>query len=311
MTLRLDDHWVWDFWFARDGLDVHVFFLHAPRSLGDPELRHRNARIGHAVSRDLRNWEVLPPAMEPGPPGAFDDMATWTGSVFAKDGVWHMFYTGISTRDDGAVQRVGLATSRDLERWERQDLAFEADERWYRKRGPGVAEEAWRDPWVFRDEDSGCFRMLLTATAAGGPLETGGVIGQARSVNLRDWEAEAPLFGPGDFSMLEVPQLVRLGGRWRVLFSTIHEGRSGTGAIVARDQLGPYRLPRRPFLVRDDLYAGRLIEHDGEWWLMAWHQRGPDGQFGGELADPLPVRVSAGPGDVDDDLDLAVHPHLG
>ena len=48
------DHWLWDFWFARDGDDVHVFYLQAPRSLGDPELRHHNATIGHAVSRDLR-----------------------------------------------------------------------------------------------------------------------------------------------------------------------------------------------------------------------------------------------------------------
>jgi beta-fructofuranosidase len=136
MTLRLDDHWVWDFWFAQDGPDVHVFFLQAPRSLGDPELRHRNARIGHAVSRDLRHWRVLPAPLPEARPGAFDDMATWTGSVYRADGAWHMFYTGISTAQDGAVQRVGLATSGDLMRWERQDLVLEADPRWYRTSGP-------------------------------------------------------------------------------------------------------------------------------------------------------------------------------
>jgi hypothetical protein len=45
MSLRLDDYWIWDFWFAQDGPDTHVFFLHAPRALGDPELRHRAAQI--------------------------------------------------------------------------------------------------------------------------------------------------------------------------------------------------------------------------------------------------------------------------
>lgn len=69
MSLRLPDHWPWDFWFAVDGEDVHVFFLHAPRSVGDPELRHRNARIGHAVSRDLHHWEPLPnPSVPTGSP---------------------------------------------------------------------------------------------------------------------------------------------------------------------------------------------------------------------------------------------------
>jgi beta-fructofuranosidase len=106
-----------------------------------------------------------------------------------------MFYTGISTREDAAVQRVGLATSRDLMRWERQDLVLEADPRWYRKLGAGVRDEAWRDPWVFRDERSGRFHMLLTATAAHGPLETGGVVGHAWSDDLREWRTEPPTPG--------------------------------------------------------------------------------------------------------------------
>jgi beta-fructofuranosidase len=37
MTLRLPDKWMWDFWLIRDGMDYHVFYLQAPRSLGDPD----------------------------------------------------------------------------------------------------------------------------------------------------------------------------------------------------------------------------------------------------------------------------------
>jgi len=43
-----------DFWFADDGERYRLFFLRAPRALGDPELRHRRASLGHAVSTDLR-----------------------------------------------------------------------------------------------------------------------------------------------------------------------------------------------------------------------------------------------------------------
>ena len=160
MTLRLADHWLWDFWFAVDGEDVHVFYLQAPRSLGDPELRHHHATIGHAVSRDLRRWEVLPDALGTGAPGAFDDLATWTGSVVRHDGRWHLFYTGIARAEAGAVQRIGHASSDDLLTWERDGLLLEADPRWYDR-------EHWRDPWVEWDPERERWDMLICATSAG------------------------------------------------------------------------------------------------------------------------------------------------
>jgi len=52
MTLRLPDKWVWDFWLVQDGKDYHAFYLQAPRSLGNPDLRHLNACVGHAASTD-------------------------------------------------------------------------------------------------------------------------------------------------------------------------------------------------------------------------------------------------------------------
>jgi beta-fructofuranosidase len=51
--LRLDDQWIWDSWVAVDGDLYHLFFLKAPRSLGNPGKRHINATVGHATSRDL------------------------------------------------------------------------------------------------------------------------------------------------------------------------------------------------------------------------------------------------------------------
>ena len=64
--LTLEDRWLWDFWFARDGDDYHRHLLQPPRSMGDPDERHWNASIGHAVSQDLRAWSVLPDALAPG-----------------------------------------------------------------------------------------------------------------------------------------------------------------------------------------------------------------------------------------------------
>jgi beta-fructofuranosidase len=307
MSLSLHDHWIWDFWFAQDGEDLHVYFLHAPKSLGDPELRHRNARIGHAVSRDLRTWDVLPTALTPGPPGAFDDLATWTGSVIAHDGRWHMFYTGVSTREDGAVQRIGLASSDDLLHWDKHGLVLEADGRWYEKLGPGTDGEAWRDPWVCYDEQTRSFHMLITARANHGPADGRGVIAHAWSDDLHTWQVGPPLSEPGEFYQLEVPQLVHLAGAWRILFcahphdhSVARIARPGVSAeggihyLVAEDKFGRYTLDRDRFLVGDPAgryYAGRLLRRDGAWYFFAWLHHDEDGCFLGELSDPMPLTV--------------------
>ena len=54
MTLRLEDDWVWDSWPFDDDQGLHhLFFLKAPRSLGDPELRHVNATRGSCRQQRL------------------------------------------------------------------------------------------------------------------------------------------------------------------------------------------------------------------------------------------------------------------
>ena len=78
----------------------HVFYLQAPRALGGPELRHRHASVGHAVSRDLRDWRILRDALGPGAPGSWDDLAIWTGSAITRDRRWYMLYTGICSAEE-------------------------------------------------------------------------------------------------------------------------------------------------------------------------------------------------------------------
>ena len=117
--LELADRWVWDFWHVRDHDVHHLFFLAAPRALGDPDLRHWHAAVGHATSTDLRGWTVRPDVFGPGEPGSFDDRTTWTGSIVRDGDTWVLGYTGTSHAEDGLVQRIGIARSPDLVTWTR------------------------------------------------------------------------------------------------------------------------------------------------------------------------------------------------
>jgi beta-fructofuranosidase len=279
VALRLDGHWLWDFWFARDGDDVHVFYLQAPRALGDPELRHTNATIGHAVSRDLRSWRVLPDALGAGAPGAFDDLATWTGSVLRHNGSWRMYYSGIARAEDGQVQRIGSAISEDLLTWEREDLLLEADPRWYDR-------EQWRDPWVEWDAERERFDMVICATRGGR-----GLVGHATSPDGVTWTPGPPLSAPTRHSQLEVPQIAHVDGAWRILFCDVFAG-SGVHYLTGPARLGPYPPETRdlfPGARPREHYAGKLLEHDGETWLLTWLMEDEHGAFVGELGDPMPL----------------------
>lgn len=318
MALRLDDKWVWDFWFAQDGADYHVFYLQADRALGDPNLRHWNVSIGHAASQNLQDWNILPDTLAPsaydtknGEAEPWDSMTTWTGSIIRHDNVWHMFYTGSRQSERGLVQRVGMAMSCDLMAWTKhpRGVLMHADDRWYERLDLDIwHDEAWRDPWVMRNPANGKFHAFITARVKSGPADGRGVIAHAVSDDLLDWTVQQPLTVPGTFGQMEVPQIVPIKGRYYLLFSTNAEHFSaehrtkpgvkpvhGTHYLVADEFLGPYRYLTDEFLVGDEtgtLYSGKLIQGpDGDWMFMAFRNITPEGTFIGELSDPLPVSV--------------------
>lgn len=305
----------WDFWIApRRSADepYHLFHLQAPRSLPDPRQRHSVASVGHAVSRDLIHWEPHPIAFEHGPAGAWDDTAIWTGSIFDHDGSYYFFYTALSSAEQGRQQRIGVATSADLETWERHPAnpVLEADPRWYRKRGHAPWEwEACRDPWVVADSEHGGYLMFYTATSNDRPFDSAGVVGAARSTNLVDWEAIPPVTEPAEHRDLEVPQSLRIGDRWYLLYCTQWHSEArlartgpagmwhGTHYLVSDSLAGPYRLSRDEALLGDDpgtYYAGRVVDGpDGELVFLAWRQWGTDGTFAGALSNPAKLHVDA------------------
>ena len=297
-----EDRYVWDFWVVPHEGRYHLFHLQAPRELPDPELRHGMATVGHAVSEDLIRWKNLGTAVGPGQPGEWDDRAIWTGSVVKGDGLFYMFYTGTCRAEEGRIQRIGFATSRDLVHWDKYpgNPVLEADLTVYEKAEDSpFGELAWRDPYVIRWGDR--YLALITARRNWGEPQRRGCIATAVSEDLLQWRVGAPLEVPGGFAQMEVPQLIFHRGRAYLLFSVeagwVAEGVSpkatGTFYAIAPQPFDRYSPPTA--LLADpsgSFYAAKLVRtYRGDWVALAW-LRTPAGDFVGGLSDPLPVRFT-------------------
>ena len=298
MAFRLDDHWVWDHWVHRHDGQYHLYYLWAPRALQNPSRRHKRATIGHAVSGNAKDWQVLPDALVHSDGPAFDDLATWTGSAITHpDGHMRLFYTGVSQAEDGEVQRIGWADSYDGVTFHRSGAApIEADPRWYETGDDREWHDvAWRDPYVFYHD--GQWHMLITARANQGDPHWRGVVGHAVSDDPDNWEGRPPLSEPGFFEQLEVIQQHDIDGKNQLIFSVdddharpdLYPNRVTSGWIAEGESpLVPCDLGNARPTRNTRGYAGYLFsDEDGQFWYTGFDNI-VDGEFQGEIPDPLP-----------------------
>jgi beta-fructofuranosidase len=310
-VLALPDDWVWDSWIADDGKLYHLFFLRAPRALGDPALRHTAARVGHATSSDLVEWTLHDDALAPAA-GGWDDLAIWTGSVQrGGDEVWRMYYSALSTTGGLGVhdQRIGVAQSDDLWSWQRagDEPLIAPDSRWYQTlAGDPGRSGTWRDPFVFADPKGAGWHMLITARAKGVPLLRSGVLGHARSADMISWELAAPLSRPAGFGELEVAQVRVIEGQPLLVFTCQPErqaaeqvssfGRFSTWYVLGDSLTGPWDISQaRPFESEPQLSAAPLVAlRDGGWAFLGFRSTELSGPPSLEIVDPIPVTLRGG-----------------
>ena len=243
-----------------DGL-YHLFHLVLPN----------HDYIAHAVSPDGLVWRRVQNALFIGDPGAWDDDMLWTMHVTRHPDnrmLWRMFYTGISRRERGRVQRIGAARSTDLYHWDK-DLSPNYP---LQIRGPhyessireGREWVSCRDPFFYIE---GPDRYLLVAArAAKGPLIRRGCVGIAREVKPDVFEWMPPLFHPRMYDDVEVPGLYKLNGRYYLLGNLREDTKVHYWRSDALE--GPYEAFCDNLLLPQGNYAARITSHDGR--LLVW-----------------------------------------
>ncbi len=259
-----------------DGSRWHVFYLR--------EVVRGITSWFHLVSDDGIVWTELGEAIPVGAPGD-QDASVATGSIVAKDGTYHAFYTGFS----GEHRRAGMpeqgvmrATSADLVTWTK-DAAFttlNADP-------AGYEPDDWRDPFVFWNDEAGEYWMLLAGRRRTGPAGRRGVVARYVSDDLDEWRLMDPFWSPAQTPMHECPDVFRWGDWWYLVYSTFDD-RQVTRYRMSRSLDGPWHAPADDALDGDGLYAAKTMSDGRRRLLVGWvpSRHGDDAgawQWGGSI----------------------------
>lgn len=170
-------------WFPTGfGLKDHTIFWHAGYYYLVSIYLPGETQFAYGRSTDLCTWETLAPILTERRAGSWDEYAVWAPHVFVENGVYYMYYTGVTNHYTQSILLATTTNPAEPASWEEQGVVFQPDH-------PGDNWQAgqWadcRDPAVFRIGP----QLYLYYTAAD---ETGGIIGLATAADpagpWRDW----------------------------------------------------------------------------------------------------------------------------
>lgn len=251
----------WDTWYFATDDEVHAFYLQQLRPNSDRTQWDADS-IGHAVSRNLVDWEELPPVVPPAEPGSEGDLVNWTGSTVEMDGTYYLFYTIRSSSSDAREQTIGLATSPDLYSWTKHPAnpVLTPDPRWYNTvDAPGPAGVVdCRDLMVVKHPSRpGWFGVFATRINTQEPAE-GAVFAGAYSEDLVHWEQTPPVLRSAEnkWTIVEMPDLFEFEGRWYLTW--LEDNNYGN-----REVLGDYHLSSGTLYAVSDVVEGPYVAPDG------------------------------------------------
>ncbi|MGF7144869.1 beta-fructofuranosidase [Anaerotaenia torta] len=195
------------------------------------------------------------------------DLYVFTGSVFKEaEGKYHIFYTGHNPhlREQGhPEQAVMHAISPDLIHWEKvKEDTFYAPAKDYEVHD-------WRDPFVYLDEEKGCYWMLLAARLRQGDKVKRGCTALCSSKDLKTWKVEEPLWSPDAFFTHECPDLFRMNRENYLVYSEFTD-RCVTRYRVSDTEENCWRSTEDDAFDGRAFYAAKTASDGGKRYVFGW-----------------------------------------
>ena len=259
-----ENAWAADFipFFAKG--NFRLFYLHDWR---DRERFGEGTPWYQIGTRDFLKFEEYGEMLPRGSKSE-QDLYVFTGSVIEAEGMYHIFYTGHNPyfQEQGKpVQGVMHAVSADLVSWKK------LPEETFYARTDLYEPDDWRDPFVFRNDETGEYWMLLAARLKNDlPSRRKGCVALCTSRDLKKWAIKEPFWAPGLYYTHECPDLFKIGDWWYLLYSTFTE-RFVTHYRMSKSLAGPWLVPKDDAFDGRAYYAAKTASDGQRRFLFGWN----------------------------------------
>lgn len=230
-AMRHPNRYAWDFWYHYDTkLNLfHVLYLNADPALVPDRKHHFASRVGYGITSDFSSMEWIADDVFCANLNGWDNTSIWSGDIIRTKEKFLFYYTSRDGRKgDGLTQNIGMAHGKNLRQWKRfPGFRLEPEAKFYEtySQPNDTSIHAWRDPFLFIS--GGRPYILLSAKSKNQHLGRKGAIGLLRSRDrgLTNWEALEPIYAPGWYSEMEVPQLYSdPSGHYTLVYSSWAKG---------------------------------------------------------------------------------------
>lgn len=195
------------------------------------------------------------------------DLYVFTGSALQAQGSFHAFYTGENPhlKEQGRPEQAVMhAVSQDLETWTKlPEQTFFAPLDHYEKND-------WRDPFVFWNDESHEYNMLLAARHREGIPRRRGLTALCSSKDLTKWHVNEPFYAPDLYYTHECPDLFKMGDWWYLIFSE-YSDKARTRYRMSRSLRGPWITPRCDDFDGHAFYAAKSATNGKNRFLFGWN----------------------------------------
>ncbi len=196
------------------------------------------------------------------------DLYVFTGCCVKFNNEYRIYYTGHNPhlRQKGLPeQKILMAKSSDLVHWEKdKNFVFEA---------PSWLEmHDFRDPFVFFDEDTKKWAMLLAGRKKNeSPFFTKGVTLIAYSEDGINWDvSKEHFYEPNAYFTHECPDLFKIGEWYYLIFSEFTD-KVCTKYVMSKSLKGPWHAPKVDSFDGHAYYAAKSTSDGNRRILFGWN----------------------------------------